>query len=99
MPRQGCTHREISRLAVADLTDVDDVWILAQERAEHCREGQAAFDVDLDLIHAVHAIFDGVFYRRDIGGAIIDLLKAREQRCRLAAPGRTAAEDHAIRTL
>src|SRR5262249_10928347 len=49
VPREGGLDRDLRRLEVADLADQDRVGVLAQDRAEAARVGEADLLVDLDL--------------------------------------------------
>ena len=65
----GRDHRELDGGQVADLTDQDDVWILAQRRPQRRRE-RLAVGADLALVDEAHLApvehFDGVLERDDV---------------------------------
>ena len=78
-------HRDLRRLAVADLADHDLVGVVPQDRAQAACEGQALLFVDRDLQHAGQLVFDRVFDRDDLVAAGVDLGDRGVQRGGLAA--------------
>ncbi len=99
VPRAGGLERDLRRFLVADLTEQDDVGILAQHRAQHAPERQPLLLVDLDLVDALELILDRVLDRDDVRLRREDLAQERIERGGLAAPGRAGDEDHALRLL
>ena len=95
--RQGRLHRDVRRLAVADLADEHDVRVLAQHRAQDAGERQALGDVDVALVHAGELVFHRVLGRHDVDVALVQVLQARVERRRLARAGRAGDEDDAVR--
>ena len=52
--------RDLRRLQVADLADHDDVRVLAQDRAQRMREGEADLRLHLDLVDAGQLVLDRI---------------------------------------
>ena len=70
---------------VADFADHDLVRIVAQDRAQAAREGQALFLVDRNLRDAAHLVFDRIFDGDDLVFVVLDLVERGVERGRLAA--------------
>ena len=89
-------HRDLRRLAVADLADHDHVRVLTQNGAQAGCEAQADLGIHLRLAHALDRIFDRIFDGEDVAAAVVQRAQARIKRGRLAAAGRAGDEDDAI---
>ena len=96
MAGQRRLHRDLGGLAVADFADHHDVGILAQDRAQAGREGQADLGIDLGLADALDRIFDRVLDRQDVAAAVVEQAQRRIERRRLARTGRAGDEDDAV---
>ena len=72
---QGRLDGDLRRLLVADLADHDLVGVVAQDRAQPAREGQALLLVDRDLRDAAELVLDRVLDRDDL---VLDGLDLRE---------------------
>ncbi len=81
-------------LAVADLSDHDDVRVLAQEGTESHRKGESNLRLHLGLIDTRHLILDRVFDCGDVHVRCIQNIKQGIERRRLPASGRPRREDH-----
>gem|GEM_PF-5647415 len=88
--------RDIGGFEVADFADHDDGWILAQEGAQRCREGQAGAFVDVDLVDAREVDFRRIFRRGDVDARLVQQIQAGVERHRLARARGTGDEHHAI---
>ncbi len=75
---QGGIDGDVGGVAVADLTDHDDVRVLTHGRAQAFDES-VALVVDLGLDDAGQMIFDRVFERDDLHAGIVDALQERVQ--------------------
>ena len=95
---QGRTNGDISRLAVTDLTDHDDVRILTNDRPKTAGESQSALGPNGDLVDALEVILDRVFDGDDFFLGRIDLAKGAIERRRLATAGRAANKVDAVGT-
>ena len=60
MPGDGGLHRDGGRLIVPDLTDHDNVRVLAEDGAERGGKGQAGLRIDLHLVDAGYVRLDRV---------------------------------------
>ena len=60
-------------LLVSDLSDEDDVWILAQHRTESARKGHSLLGMNLSLRDARQFVLDRVFDGHDVDSAIGEL--------------------------
>ena len=85
MPGQRGPQADLGGLLVADLADHDDVGVLPQERTEGDGERQADLALDLNLVHSLELVFDGIFNRADVGLRVVQQVQARIQRRALAA--------------
>ncbi|CAB4879527.1 unannotated protein [freshwater metagenome] len=88
--------RDLRRLAVADLTDHDDVGIRTHHRSQTVGEGQACSRIDLNLRDPLDLVLDRVLDRDDV---LLDRVQHRHagvQRRRLARAGRSRCEDRPI---
>ena len=99
MPGECRLHGDVGGLGVADLTDHDDIRILAQERAEAGRERDSRLWVDLRLVHIPHVILDRVLHGRHIHLGTVQHVHQRVKRGRFSGTGRTARDEHAERFL
>lgn len=88
---------DLRSLEVADLTDHDDVWILAQERAQRGREVEADVVVHLHLIDPHQVVFDGIFGGADVRVDLIELGQRRVERRGFSGAGGSGDEHHAVR--
>ena len=88
---------DVGRLAVADFADHDDVRILAHDMPQAGGEGQPDLRIDVDLIDAVHLVFDGVFDGDDLFIGQIDALQRGVERGGFAAAGGAGDEKDAVR--
>ena len=70
----GGPHGDLGGLAVADLTDGDDVGVLAQDGAQAAGKGHACLFIDLDLVDTVHIVFDGILQSHQVDLAGIELI-------------------------
>ena len=66
MARHGSLNGNLSRFKIANLTNHDDVGVLAKNGAQCFGKRQIDFGIDLRLAHAGQFIFDGVFHRHDV---------------------------------
>ena len=89
-------HGDLGRFGVTNLTDHDDVGVLAHDRAQPVGEGQADLRFDVNLIDAAELIFHRIFDGNDFFPRIVDFLQCAVKRRRLAAAGRPGNQDHAM---
>src|ERR1051325_10968637 len=99
VPGQRRLHRVLRRLRVTDLADHDDVGVLAEDRAQRVREGDADLRLHRRLIEVVVHHLDRVFDRGDVDLRRRQRLERRVERHRLARAGRTGDEDDPVRAL
>ena len=90
-------HGDACGLDVTNLTDEDHVGVLAQDRLEPGGERHARLLADLDLVDLREDVLDRVFDRHHVDVGAVDLRQRRVERGGLAAAGRTADDDHAVR--
>src|SRR5688572_3791923 len=93
----GRVYRCFCRLGVANLTNKDDVRILAENCAKHARERQPGTLVGLDLRDAVDFVFDGILNRYDIQRFVTELVNQSIERGCLAAARRTDHKKDSLR--
>src|SRR5581483_5682992 len=89
--------RDLRRLGVADLSNHDDVGVLADDRAEAVREGEPDRRLHVDLVHAEELVLDRILDRDDLLVGRVDLVERTVERRRLAAAGGARDEHHAVR--
>src|SRR5690606_32724495 len=77
-----------SRFQVTDLTDHDDVRVLAQEGAQRRGEVQTDLGSDLHLVDAVQVVLDRVLGGHDVDLRGVDLGQGGVERGRLTRTGR-----------
>ena len=87
----------MSRLAIAHLTDHDDVGVLAQDGAQGAGKAQADLLVHLDLVDAFELVLHRLFHGDDLVGAGIQLGQRGVQRGGFARPGGAGDEQNAVR--
>ena len=97
MACQGGFYGDVGSFPVADFADEHDVGVLTQHRAQNPGERQPLRDVHVTLVHACKLVFDRVFGRDDVDVRLVEVLKARVQRRRLARARRPCYEDNAVR--
>src|SRR5687767_8436889 len=96
MSRERCLDSDHGGLAVAHLTDHQDVGVGPQQRAQRRSERQACPWVDLHLTEALDAYLDRVLDGDDVSPGVVDLLERRVQRRRLPRTRRAGQEDSAV---
>jgi hypothetical protein len=74
---QGGLDRQLGGLFVADLTDHDDVRVLAEGGAQAGAEVVADLRSHLRLADSVDLIFDRIFEREDVVALAIDFVQQR----------------------
>ena len=89
--------RRFSRLAIADLADQDDVWIMPQNASQTRGERQPHLVVHLDLTDAWRVVLDWILDGDDLDRRRLDLVEGRIQRRRLARPGRPGHQHDPVR--
>src|ERR1700691_535028 len=90
-------YGDLRRLEITDFSHHDDVGVLAQDGAQPARESHLDLGVDLRLTDAVNEILDRVLDRDDVAGVVIEALKPRIERRRLAGAGGAGDEKNAVR--
>ena len=88
---------DIGRLAVADFAHHDDVRVLAHDVAQAGGEGQPDLRIHVDLVDAVHLVFDRIFDRDDLLVGQVDALQRGIERGGLAAAGGAGDQEDAVR--
>src|SRR5208283_1311829 len=96
---EGGLHGDLRGFLVADFADENYIRVVAQDRAQPARKGQAGLLVDLDLIDAFELIFNGIFHGDDFADGIVDLIQRGIKRGGFAAAGGAGDEDDAVRQL
>src|ERR1039458_7235597 len=86
--RERGANGDIRRFAVANFADHDYVRVLAHDMAQAGGEGQPDLRIHMDLVDAIHLVFDGVFDSDDFLVRNIDALEGRIERGGLAAASR-----------
>ena len=64
-------HGDPGRLDVTDLSDQDDVGVLAEDRLQPGGEGQPGLVVGLDLVDGREDVLDGVLDRHDVERRVV----------------------------
>ncbi len=82
---------------IADLTDQDDVGVLAKDGAKAGGEGHARPWVDVRLRDAVELVLDRVLDGDDVARDVVQVVQRRVERGRLARTRGAGDEDHALR--
>ncbi len=73
---QARLYRDLRGLQVTDLTDHDDVGVLAQDGAQAAREGHFDLGVHLCLTDAVDVILDRVLDGHDVLRVVVQPLQS-----------------------
>ena len=89
MARQGRLHGNLSRLLITNFADEDYIGVVAQNRAEPAREGQAGLFGNLNLIDTFELVLDRIFDGDDLADRVIDLVECGVKSRGLAAAGGT----------
>ncbi len=76
---QGGLDGQVSRFAIADLTDHDDVGVLAEQGAQAVGEGHAGDGIDLGLVGTYDVVFNRVLDRRNIDVRGVERAEDAEQ--------------------
>src|SRR6266404_1924592 len=92
-------YGDLRGLVIADFAHHDLVGIVAQNRPQAARKGQALLLVNGNLRDSADLILDRIFNRNDLVFVVLDLIDRRIQGSRLAAAGWPRHEYHAIRFL
>ncbi len=92
-------HGVLGGLLIADLADHDDVRVLAQDRAERGREGDADLRLHRGLIDLLMHHFDRIFDRRDVDLGARQRLQRRIERHGLSRTGRAGDQNDSVRPL
>lgn len=87
---------DLGGFKVADLTDHDDVGVLAEEGAEGGGKVEADVFVLLDLVDAVEVEFDGIFGGGDVGIGFIEFGESGIEGGGFSRTGRARDKDHAV---
>src|ERR1035441_1499196 len=93
---EGGADGDIGGFAVADFAHHDDVGILADDVAQAAGEGEADLRIDVDLVDAVHLVFDGIFDGDDFLVGQVDSLEGGIEGGGLAAAGGAGDEEDAV---
>ena len=89
-------HRDLCRFRIADFADHDLIRVVAQNRAQAAREGEALFFIHRNLQHAGQLILDRVFDGDDLVVAVVDFGNRCVERGGLAAAGGPGDQKHAV---
>src|SRR5699024_9856038 len=87
---------DLGGFQVADLTDHDDVGVLAQKRAQRVGKRQPHPGVHLDLVDAFEVDFHRVFGGGDVAFGGIENVEAGVQRYGFTAAGGAGHQNHAL---
>jgi hypothetical protein len=90
-------HRDLGGLEVADLADHHDVGVLAQDRAQHVREGEPDLALHLDLVDTLELVFDRILDREQLLLGPVEAEQPGVERRGLAAAGRAGHQEDALR--
>ena len=93
----GGSERDLGGLAVADLTDHDDVRVLTQDGAQCAGEGLLGLLIDMHLVDSRDLELDRVLDRRDVARDVLDRLECRVEQRGLAGARRPGDEHDALR--
>src|SRR5210317_1865379 len=96
MASQGRLYCNLGSLAVADLTDHDDVGILAQDRTQTVSEGQVDLRVDLNLADTWQLVLNRIFDRDDILFATVQAGQRRVQSGGFTGTGRSGDQENSV---
>ena len=88
--------RDARRLAVANLTDHDHVWVGSQHRAEARGEGEPGAAIDAHLVDSIQAVLDRVLDRDDLLLDRVDLVEGCVERGGLTRACRAGNENRAV---
>ena len=94
--RDGRAHGDLRCLPVTNLTHHHDVRVLAQDRSQGGRKGQARQRVDLDLIDPVQSVFHGVLEGHDVESLLVQLGERGEQAAALSTSRGPRGQDHTL---
>src|SRR5262249_54181979 len=87
---------DLGGLRVADLTDHDDVGVLAHDGAQPAGEGEADRRLHVDLVHPEELVLDGILGGDDLLVGRLDLVERAVQRGGFAAARGSGDQDHAV---
>src|SRR5216684_1902497 len=93
-PGQRGLNGRVERLAVANLTDHDDIRILPENRAQPFGEGKARLVVRLSLIGTRDRVLDRVLDGDDVSSSLYQCGQRRIERRTLSAARWTGDENH-----
>ncbi|MNE00985.1 hypothetical protein D3C80_934100 [compost metagenome] len=96
MTGQRRLEGHLGSLQVADLTDHDDVRVLAQQGAGAFGKAQVYGRMDLQLVEPGFNHFDRVFDGTQVDLRCGQVLEGCVQSAGLAGPGRTCDQDQAV---
>src|SRR5688572_6897105 len=97
MAGQRRLNGDLRRLKIADFADHDDVRVLAQDRAQGVRKGQADVRMDLDLVDAGELVLDRVLDGKQLSVRAMEGFENRIKRRGLAATGWPGDQDDTVR--
>src|SRR5688500_5275066 len=99
---QVARHRRLERdgrrFSISNLTDEQNVGVLAEHGPQHSGERQALFLIHLDLVDAAQPILDRVFDGYDVDRLSAPEIERRVERRRLSRSGRSGDEKDALLT-
>ena len=90
---------DVCRFQISDLTDHDDVRILAQKGLQRDRESEARLFIHVHLVDAGKVDFRRVFSRGDVDARSVEHVQTRVERDRLTGTRRPCHQYHPVRTL
>ena len=78
-------HGDLGRFLIADFTDEQHVWIVAQNGPQPASKGQPRLFQNLDLVNTFELILDRIFNGDDLANRVVDLVERGVERRGFAA--------------
>ena len=97
MAGKGRAYGDVGGLEITDLTNHDDVGILAHDVAQAGGKGETDLRVHVNLVDALHLVLNWVFDRDDLTVGDVDPLQSAVKRGALAAASRAGDKKDAVR--
>ena len=90
---------DLGRLLVTDLTDQDDVGVLAKDGSQAVGKADIRHFVDLALVDVVEHVLDRILDGHDVADLLVELVDRGIERRRLTTAGRTGHDHHSVRRM
>ena len=96
MTGQRGLNRNLGGFVITNLTDHNDVRVLAHDGTQPRGKAEADLGFDVDLVDTAQLVLDRVLDGNDLFVGRVDFVQSPVQCGRLSAPGRSRHQDHAV---